>query len=123
MSYFDAHCVCDYDPPDWYRVRRIKAARKPHKCFECGALIAAGQPYEYTCGQWDRSGIDSFSTCMLCVDLRNWAKISVPCFCWTHGGLLDEVEEMVSEVRHDVPGLFFEYGRRMVAIRRARWKE
>jgi hypothetical protein len=110
-------CTCDYDPPDFYFPRRIKAARKQHKCEECGSVIAPGESYEYLFAQWDGFRATIF-TCERCVELREWAKISVPCFCWTHGNLLDDVETMVEEVRYDVPGFFFEYGRRIVKINR-----
>lgn len=113
MSY---DCYCDYDPPRWINIRNVKAARKPHTCAECGAPIAVGEPYEYTSGMWDYH--DTFHVCTRCVELREWAKISVPCFCWAYGNLHEDVREMVREVYRDVPGFFMEYGRRMVKIRR-----
>jgi hypothetical protein len=113
-------CSCDYDPPSWYSQRNVKAARKEHQCEECGCTIRIGEPYEDTCGMWD-GYVSRFKTCLRCVALRQWARISVPCFCWAHGNLHDDVKTMVGEVRRQVPGFFFEYGRRMVKIeRRAR---
>ena len=114
MSY---DCYCDYDPPEWMSQRIVKAARKPHKCYECSAPIFAGEPYEYTSGKWDGS-TSFFHICIRCVELRQWATISVPCFCWGFGSLHDDVREMVrSVVRDTPPGFFMEYGRRMVKIR------
>lgn len=118
---YDGECYCDYDPPAWITTREIKAARKPHRCDECGAHIAPGDPYEYVCGKWN-GYVDRFHTCRLCRELRQWAMISVPCFCWAYGNLHDDVREMVREVAHKVPGMFFEYGRRMIQIKRAKAK-
>ena len=119
MSYYDSACYCDYDQPEWITVRKVKAARKPHKCSECRAIIPAGAAYEYVTGKWD-GHVQTFRTCVLCKELRDWATISVPCFCWAYSNVHEDVREMVSEVRHGVPGFYFEYGRRMVRIKRAR---
>jgi hypothetical protein len=114
-----AYECCDYDPPEWIKKRNVKAARKPHQCVECRAPILVGEPYEYTSGKWD--GIhDVFHVCALCVELREWATISVPCFCWGYGNLHQDVRDMVQEVAPTVPGFFMEYGRRMVRIREER---
>lgn len=117
MSY--ESCYCDYDPPEWLSTRNVKAARKPHRCDECGVPIKAGEPYEYVHGKWD-GYCSTFHTCMLCAELRQWALISVPCFCWSYGNLHDDVGDMVQETAPDVPGFFMEYGRRMIKIKRAR---
>ena len=44
-------CVCDYDPQIfcWSKVRK---ARKPHRCYECGGPIRSGERYEYAAGKW-----------------------------------------------------------------------
>lgn len=116
MSY---DCYRDHGQPTWIRVAKVKKARRPHRCPECGARIPAGAPYEYVSGVWEGYFSD-FHTCALCKELRDWATISVPCFCWAYGELLSDVREMVGETAPDVPGMFFEYGRRMVAIKRAK---
>lgn len=116
MSY---DCYCDYDPPTWITIRNIKAACKQHRCDECRALILIGQPYEYTCGKWEDL-VDVYHTCFLCVELREWARISVPCFCWSYGNLHGDVKDMVNEVAPELPGFFMEYGRRIVKIRRVK---
>lgn len=114
MSY---DCYCDYEQPEWCNTHTVKSARKPHVCCECFAPIFAGEPYEYTAGKWE--GYLSFHhICLRCVELRQWATISVPCFCWAYGNLHDDVKEMVSQVIRDTPpGFFMEYGRRIVRIR------
>lgn len=117
MSY---DCFCDYDPPEWMSQHIVKAARKPHKCYECCIPILPGESYEYTAGKWD-GYVSAHHTCLRCVELREWATISVPCFCWGFGNLHEDVHEMVREaVRDAPPGFFMEYGRRMVTIRRER---
>ena len=117
MSY---DCYCDYDAPSWVTIRDVKAARKPHKCVECHAPIFKGESYEYVSGKWEEH-LD-FHICKRCVELREWAAISVPCFCWAYGDLHDNVRDMVQEVAPTVPGFFMEYGRRMVAIRQEKAK-
>lgn len=112
-------CFCDYELPEWLTVKNVKSAKKSHRCSECGAVIPAGAAYEYNCGKWD-GYVDQFHVCLLCVELRNWATISVPCFCWTYGSLHEQVRDMVHEVSPDVPGFFMEYGRRKIKIRRAK---
>lgn len=116
MSY---DCYCDYEAPTWISIRDVKKARKPHQCYECMAPIFAGEPYEYVSGLWDGDH-QIFHICTRCVELREWATISVPCFCWAYGNLHDDVHEMVQEVAPTIPGFFMEYGRRMVKIRQER---
>lgn len=111
-------CVCDFDAPEWHRTSRPKAA-KPHRCEECAAPIKAGETYRYDVGKWD-GHIWTVHTCTACDQLAAWALISVPCFCYAFGNLHDAVREMVREVRLEVPGFVMEWGRRMVAIRRAK---
>jgi hypothetical protein len=109
--YLESPCSCDYDPPAW--ITRVKAARKLRRCDECGCDIRPGESYENVCGK-----VSTFHTCVRCVELREWACISVPCFCWTYGGEMhEEVREMVREVAPHIPGFFMEFGRRMVKIR------
>jgi hypothetical protein len=113
---YDA-CSCDFDPPEFSETRTVKA-RKPHRCYECRGPIDPGESYQKTAGKWDGDFCE-FKTCALCAELRQWARISVPCFCWTYGELHENVSDMVSEVRADVPtGFVFEWGRRMIAIER-----
>ncbi len=116
MSY---DCFCDYEPPTWCNIINVKASRKPHQCYECHAPIFVGEPYEYTSGLWEGEFQD-FHVCTRCVELRQWATISVPCFCWGYGNLHDDVREMARETARHVPGFFMEYGRRMIRIRRER---
>ena len=119
MSY---DCHCDYEPAEYFSKRSVKAARKAHVCDECSKPIRPGEPYEYLAGKWD-GWHGQFRICRHCQSLLEWALISVPCFCWGYGNMLQDIADMVAQVRRDVPGFFFEYGRRVIAIKRAREQE
>lgn len=117
MTY--SSCDCDYDAPSFFN-RETRKARKPHKCGECRAVIEPGETYEHVRGKWEE--ICVFKTCALCLELRRWAVISVPCFCFAYESLHENVRDMVTEVRHDVPrGFVFEWGRRLIKIERKRY--
>jgi hypothetical protein len=110
-------CECDGDAPSVFSSRMIKAARKQHTCEECRARIKPGEPYEYTFGVWDGTA-NNFHICPLCVELRQWATISVPCFCFIFGELHQNVRDMVDAVRGDCPpGFVFEWLCRMLRIK------
>jgi len=119
MSEID-YCNCDWDddcPPEFAHVDNVQRSRKPHRCDECGGPIFKGEPYERTVGKWE-GHMMTLRCCEPCLELRQWATISVPCFCsFTFGELHERVRSMVDDVRKHVPGFFFEYGRRMVNIR------
>lgn len=112
-------CYCDYDPPTFFQKRLVQAARSNHKCSECGRTIYGGEPYEYVSGKWDDL-FARFYTCSDCVSLRTWGEEAVPCFCWAHGSLRDDLAEMVENYRSEVPGFYFEYGRLIIKARRRR---
>lgn len=115
MSY---ECSCDYDPPEIITTR-VYSAKKEHTCDECGRQIGPGEKYEYVWGKWE-GDVSVVKTCPDCMELRQWAEISVPCFCYAFGNLHEEAREMVSEIRRDIPGIIFEWGRRIVKIDRKR---
>lgn len=114
MSY---DCFCDYDAPAFYN-RTTPKARKAHKCYECGGPILPGETYESVTGKWDY--VDTFKTCEHCVNLRTWVKNNVPCVCWAHGNLHEDLRETVNEAWYragaEAAGLRFGFLRRMVAI-------
>lgn len=118
MSYCE--CNYDYDPPEFYQETYVKRARRQHICDECCGPIFAGEPYRRVTGVWE-SEFCSHNECIACQEIRQWATISMPCFCCNMlGELHDTVREMVDDLQHDIPGFLFEWGRRMV---RLRWRE
>jgi len=114
----DYDCSCDYEPAAVYNAARRKA-RKQHKCYECSGVILPGETYEYVFGVWDGRA-DNFKTCSHCVDLRTWVKNNLPCVCWAHGNLHDDLKENVRgatwRAHEETRGLMFGFLRRMVAI-------
>jgi hypothetical protein len=111
-------CVCDYDPAEFYSAT-IRKARKQHKCYECSGSILPGEQFEYVAGRWD-GNFDWFKTCSRCVDLRTWVRNNIPCVCWAHGNLHDDLREHVSAASwhagEEVRGIRFGFLRRMVSI-------
>jgi hypothetical protein len=57
----------DGDPAEVFRSHVVRA-RKPHKCFECGAEISAGADYERVNGQWDGKW-STYSFCLPCSEI------------------------------------------------------
>lgn len=116
------YCDCDYsdaEPMEFTSVRHPKA-RKQHTCEECSGPIFKGETYKRMAGKCDGEFM-TFAECSLCGELREWAEISMPCFCaWEIGTLHERVQAMVKDVAPKTPGFFMEYGRRMVKIRQRR---
>lgn len=109
-------CYCDYDPPTFHS-RAVRKARKKHKCFECGSAIFPGEQYEIVNGKWEGT-IDSFKTCQHCVDLRIWVQNNVPCLCWAHGNMFDDLWDAIEAACDRAPletaGLRFGFMRRAI---------
>ena len=59
---------CDFDPPEVYEERDVKA-RKPHACSECGREITVGETHQYIKGLWDGRW-STFRTCEHCAAAR-----------------------------------------------------
>lgn len=112
-----AECFCAYDQPAFYSARTVTAG-KQHKCSECFRAIQPGERYEYAVGKWD-GHFDCFKTCCRCLDLKQYVKAHVPCFCWAHGNIIDDCYDTADNYAHEAPGLKFGYWRRCVAILRA----
>jgi hypothetical protein len=113
MSY---NCECDYDEPSFYR-KKVRRARKAHKCYECSGMILPSDTYEYAVGKWD--AISVFVTCQHCVNIRTWTRNNMPCLCWSHGNTIDDCREAVDEAVFRAPeetrGLKFGLLRRIAA--------
>ncbi len=114
MSYCD--CDYDYDPPEFYTIKRIKQSRKEHRCDECGGPIFIGESYERCIGKYDGEMFDHLE-CITCLEILEWAVISMPCFCaYEHGTLIERVKEMVSDVEKEVDGFRDEWDARRYQI-------
>lgn len=118
-------CYCDYDAPI-FSSRTTPRARKQHRCDECGAAIYPGETYECFSAMWpDSCGyVETFHTCVRCVELRRFIENSIPCFCWGYGNVLDDAREAVmwayQKAGDEVRGLWVGYARRIIAINRRR---
>lgn len=110
MSYCD--CDYDYDQPEFYDAGIVKRSRKDHRCDECYGPIFVGESYERGAGKFD-GNLFSHNECSTCLEIREWAKISMPCFCaYEFGTLIDRVEEMVGDVEREVEGFRDEWDAR-----------
>jgi hypothetical protein len=114
-----SYCECDYDDdrPEFFSEMVVRA-RKQHRCTECFGPIFSGETYKRRSGKWDGEFRD-YPECYLCMELREWATVSMPCFCAnTFETLHEKAREMVDDIKRDVPGITFEWGRRMIKIKR-----
>lgn len=114
MSAYD--CFCDFDAPSMFNAR-IVTARKQHKCGECARLIDTGDRYEYVCGIWS-GRFETYKTCARCIAVREYVTAHVPCFCWCYTTMLLDADDHMREVAWQVPGMWMEYGRLRVAVRK-----
>ena len=85
-------CACMYSSstgmdPD-FCVERWVVARKTHRCFECGGVIAARERYHRTHGKWD-GDMKVYKTCAFCQTLRS----TFYCEEWVYGGLWGDIHE------------------------------
>jgi len=108
-------CWCDYEPPELIR-KKTPLARKEHRCSECGSVITVGERYEYVSGKWE-GDFSTYKTCPDCVAIRD-ALDEMPCFCWGHGCLWEDIETQFQEADFQ-PGERFGY-LRIVARHRKR---
>ncbi len=113
-----SYCECDYDDgsPEFYTIKKIKHSRKEYHCDECRGPIFIGESYERYAGKYDGEMFDHLE-CIVCLEIRDWAVISMPCFCaYEHGTLIERVEEMVSDVEKEVEGFRDEWDTRRYQI-------
>lgn len=115
-------CVCNYETPSVYW-KTIRKARKTHRCEECGTFIHPATRYEHVRGVWEGEP-RSYKTCLDCVAARELLDSCESCFCWSHGGLWDDVDNLVREI--DVPAIRFGVWRLVAKMKRRRrtaWEE
>ena len=114
-----SYCDCDIDDPPEFYDEGTRRARKIHRCCECGGPIPVGTVHRYMTGKWD-DRVETYRECPMCTEVRDWARISLDCFCSNiFGELHSDVMEMLSDLGDLVPGWRMEYGRRAVRIVRA----
>ena len=104
------YCDCDYDDgePMEFSTTTFPKARKRYCCDECGGPIFVSETYKRLVGKCE-GDLMMFRECSLCSELRQWAKISMPCFCaWLIGTLHERVRAMVKDVAPKTPGFFRE---------------
>jgi RNase P subunit RPR2 len=118
MSY---DCYCDYDPASVFSVKTV-TARKRHQCCECRRVINPGETYRYAFGVWSGDA-SSLHTCSHCYEIQNFVSISIPCFCWEYGNMIECAEEAIADAyyraKDEVRGLRTGFYRRVIAGRRA----
>lgn len=68
MSAGNCIYIGDYNEPDVYNAK-LRRARKPRVCGECGDAIERGDIYEHVTGLWDGRW-DKHDTCARCVNVR-----------------------------------------------------
>ena len=113
-------CYCDYESPRWY-ASKVRRARKVHKCEECEGLIAVGEQYEAAWGvmDWGEKALYGQNLRSMPDSANMGQKRYLPCFCWAHGNLNDDMDNAIVDARWRAPqetqGLWFGYGRLLVA--------
>ncbi len=112
-------CTCDYDYVASVYRKSEHTARKQHKCSECGAPILPGERYEYVFAIWDGDPTH-VRTCCRCTALRDFVVAHIPCSCWAHGNLLEDMQTEVEHYSHEAPGLLMGYLRRLKAVYHAK---
>lgn len=115
MSYCD--CDSDGSSAEFHRTWIVKRSRKEHRCDECFGPIFIGESYERQTGKWE-GYIFEHNECVVCREIREWAVISMPCFCaYEHGTLIEHVKEMVDDVECDVEGFRGEWDARRYQLK------
>lgn len=107
-------CYCDAISPSAY-TRQTRKARIRHNCCECWGYIKPGSKYEEVTGVWDHRP-NRYRTCVDCVAVRNLLVDCAKCFCWSHGGLWEEIDEAIDDQL--IPGVRFGLYRLLVAKNR-----
>lgn len=114
-------CYCDYDEVAKVYEAKVVMARKPHRCNECGVTIQSRERYERVGSLFDGRW-DTYRTCARCLDLREFVKAHVPCFCWYHENMREDAIQTADHWawKEQVPGLRFGALRREMRIRDVR---
>lgn len=92
--------VDDADGWEFYSERQVKAARKAHRCEECGRTIAVGEPYRYAVGRYD-GYVGDYHHCRHCEAAGEW--LVVACNGYLFGGVLADLQEHTEHPELDSP--------------------
>lgn len=116
-----SYCDCDYDydgtSAEFHRTWIVKRSRKEHRCDECFGPIFVGESYERQTGKWE-GHLFEHNECVVCQEIRQWAEISMPCFCaYEYGSLIERVNEMVDDVEREVAGFRDEWDARRYQLK------
>ncbi|MBU0792041.1 MAG: hypothetical protein KKC55_16455 [Gammaproteobacteria bacterium] len=105
-----------------FQTETTPTARKQHKCCECYGVIHPGQKYSLVAGCWD-GDMDTFKTCMPCVDARNWATVQPEwgsdgehLYCF--GRLEEDMSYLAPEIRYGDGRRFHAYRLQVLMARR-----
>lgn len=103
--------IDDGDPCQIYHARDVRAARKTHRCDECGREIAIGESYRHAFGVYDGYPFDCH-TCDRCTIAQRWLVNN--CGGFVHEAVREDIEEHVREY----PALGFGLSRLVIGMRR-----
>lgn len=107
--------MCMIDDADYcsvYRSKDIKAARKEHKCTECGRVIRIGESYLYTFLVYDGVA-EHYDVCQHCHVATDWLNRNC------HGFLFHGVYE---DIAQHTEGVFALGLRRLLYGMSRQWK-
>ena len=107
-------CYCEGEPAEVY-VKTAHRARRVHRCSECGRAIERGEVYERVFAVWEGDP-ETLPMCFHCLSMIEFVTASIPCFCWLHHSLHEDVQNAIEEYAHEAPGLRFGWLRRKHAI-------
>jgi len=85
-----------YGSPELYS-KKMKTARKCHRCNECYRTILPKERYEYFAGKWD-GVFETYKTCPTCLDIRN----AFFCEGWNFGEVMEDFKEHVADMGGDI---------------------
>ena len=90
---FNCICSSDYEAPEFYNSKIVKAGEHII-CCECDGDINPGDLYEHVTGMWDGRW-STFKTCLICVRIRE--DIYDPKCGFMHGGLRLAVRQAMED--------------------------
>jgi len=82
-------CCCEMGDGELASVSetKMRRARKPHRCCECGETIEPGETHHWVRGLWDGCW-ETYRTCLVCHQIKQ------DYFCsWAFGALWEAVGE------------------------------